>query len=156
MRTSIPTLVVLAAVIAVLVPTPAAAQVQETELLTTLSGIETSLWKGWAEHDVAPFQKSLTDPAVNVGADGISSGKADELEFIADNDCDVGDYFFSDWRVHPVTDDVAVLTYRATQDAICGGETLLPAVNVAAVYVRKDGKWMNALYAEAPAASEGM
>lgn len=154
MRIRIPTLVALAAAVAVLTPVPAAAQAQDQELLTTLSGIEKSLWKGWAEHDTAPFERSLADPAVNVGADGISSGKADVLEFIAGHSCEVGDYSFSDWSVHRVTEDVAVLTYRATQDGVCGGEMLAPVVNVATVYVRKGGSWMNAVYAEAPAASE--
>lgn len=97
------------------------AQGQETDLVTTLSGIERSLWKGWAEHDTAPFGEHLTDPAVNVGPSGTSSGKDGVLAFIAAHDCEVAGYSSSDWSVHRVTDDVVLLTYRATQDAACGG-----------------------------------
>lgn len=63
---------------------------------------------------------------------------------------------FSDWAAHRLTDDVALLTYRATQDGSCGGQALPGALVVSSVYVRRGGSWMNAAYHETPARPSGM
>lgn len=142
--------IVLVCTLVVAVRAPAAAQ---QDLTTSLSTIEKALWQAWKDHDAAPFEKYLTDDAVNVSADGVTTGKATFLEMLRSQPCDVNGFTFSDWAVHRVTDDVAILTYSATQDGSCGGETLASSLNVSSVYVRKDGMWMSAAYHETPTGS---
>ena len=53
-------------------------------------------------------------------------------------------------NVRQLADDVAVLSYVATQDASCGGEKLPPKVYATSVYVRHEGKWLSTNYQETP------
>jgi hypothetical protein len=46
---------------------------------------------------------------------------------------------------------VAILSYTATQDAICDGTKMPAKIYSSSVYVRKDGKWLSAAYQETPA-----
>ncbi len=134
---------------------PAAVSAQQ-DLVTALSTIEQSLWEGWKNHDSTPFEANLAEPALNLSATGMDVGRDAEIKSIAGSDCDVKGYSFSDWAVHPVTPDVAILTYRAKQDGVCGGKALAPEVLVSAVYVKKGGKWMSASYHETPVATRTM
>lgn len=154
-RVAVPALFSLVCSLLLVLPTPAAAQ-DNADLLATLSQIEQSLWQGWKDHDLAPFRTHMADEALNIGSGGISAGKQETLDFMEHNPCDVSGFTFSDWAVHPLTDDVAILTYHATQDAVCDGETLPSPVNVSSVYVRREGQWMAASYQETPATEPGM
>ncbi len=156
MRIRVPTLLALCLACAVVTLRPAPAAAQEKDLVTTLSTVEQSLWEGWKTHDMAPFKAHLTDGAINVDAGGVEAGKEDMIEYLSKNPCDVKGYSFSDWAAHPVTDDVAILTYKATQDGTCGERRLDPEVVVSAVYVRQGGQWMAASYHETPARMSGM
>ncbi|HKK07728.1 MAG TPA: nuclear transport factor 2 family protein [Gemmatimonadota bacterium] len=153
MRVRILALAALGCAAALRAPAPVAAQ---QDLTATLSGIEKTLWQAWKDHDPAPFQKYLADDALNVSQTGIEVGKAGYVASLADNGCDVKGFSFSDWAAHPVTDDVAILTYRATQDASCGGQAMPAAVIVSSVYVRKAGTWMSAAYHETPTRPSGL
>jgi uncharacterized protein (TIGR02246 family) len=138
-------------VIAVFLLIPAAASTQD-ELTTTLSDIEESLWQGWADHDGAAFREHIVDNHLQINAEGVLwSGKQEVIQGIEENDCDVKGFSLSDWVVHRVSDDTAILTYRGTQDAVCNGEKIPEHVVASAVYVRQDGRWMSASYHETPA-----
>jgi hypothetical protein len=43
-----------------------------------------------------------------------------------------------------------VLAYTATQDAVCGGKKAPDTLRVAANYVRRGGRWLEALYMQEP------
>ena len=98
-----------------------------------------------------PFRKYLAENSVTVNQDGVDAGKQAVIAGIEDHPCQVEGYSFSDWAVHQVSDDAAILTYRATQNAVCGGEKIPENVVVSATYVRRDGNWLSASYHETPA-----
>ncbi len=120
-------------------------------LQETLMSVEKTLWKAWAGKDVGPFEEYLTEDSVNVSGGSMTAGKARVIETATAHDCNVVDYSFSDVAVHPLGADAAILTYRAAQDATCGGEKIPPAINVTSVYVKEGGKWKAACYHESPA-----
>jgi hypothetical protein len=140
--------VVLLAVASVLAPKSLVAQ---DDLVQTLSTIEKTLWEAWKSHDAGPFHLYLADNSVTISAGGIEAGKQTVIESIENSTCDVKGFSFSDWAVHQVSKNVAILTYRATQDAVCDGEKIAEKVVVGAVYVRQDGKWLSTSYQETPA-----
>jgi len=46
--------------------------------------------------------------------------------------------------------NAVLLTYTATQDAVCGGKKAPTTLRVAVNYVKRDGKWLEAMYMQAP------
>ena len=123
----------------------------QEDLVATLSAIEETLWEGWKNHDAAPFRQHLVDNCVGISEQGVVAGKQETIEPIEQGTCDVNSYSFSDWAVHRVSEDTAILTFRATQDAICDGRKIPENVIVSTVYVRQNGTWMSAAYHETPA-----
>jgi hypothetical protein len=123
----------------------------QEDLVATLSAIEESLWEGWKNEDAAPFRQHLVDNFVSIGRNGWVPGKQELIGFVEQGGCDVKGASFSDWAVHRVSEDTAIITYRAVQDAICEGVKIPENVIASAVYVRQNGTWMCAAYHETPA-----
>ena len=46
--------------------------------------------------------------------------------------------------------NAVLLTYTATQDAVCGGKKAPTNLQVAVNYVNRGGKWLEAMYMQAP------
>lgn len=134
--------------------TPVNGFAQQEELTETLAEIEQSLWEGWASHDAEPFRTHVAENFVNVNPGGIWAGKNAAIQSVENHGCDVASLSFSDWTVHRVSDGVAILTYRATQDVTCNGEKLPSKMVAAATYVRKGGQWLNVSLSETPSTSE--
>jgi hypothetical protein len=42
--------------------------------------------------------------------------------------------------------DTALMTYKATQDAVCNGKKSPPVQWASSLYVKRGGKWVNAFY----------
>ena len=134
------------------VPRGLAAQemAKDSDLTMKLASIEQSLWEGWKNADAAPFQVNLVDDAISVGPWGIDAGKAAIADGVADGSCDVKSYAFADWKVHKVGEGTAILTYSATQDAMCDGEAVPTDIVVSSTYVMSGGTWKSASYQETP------
>jgi len=117
----------------------------------TITAIERSLWEGWKNHDGQAFHEHIVDNHVQLTFQGtIWSGKQAVIQSIEGEGCEVKGYSLSDWVVHQVGENTVLLTYRATQDGVCDGETLPEKVMASAVYVRQNGKWMSGSYHETP------
>ncbi|MBV9243074.1 MAG: nuclear transport factor 2 family protein [Acidobacteria bacterium] len=114
-----------------------------------LIALEKSGWDAWKNKDTKVFEDLLSDKAVGFGKDG-REDKAAIIKDLADSKCDVKSYSFSDEQMTPLGNDVAVLTFKGTQDATCNVKKNPPAVWSASVYVREGDKWKNYLYIENP------
>lgn len=136
-------------VLVVLAALSATGMAQE-DAKTQVISIEKSLWEAWKARDAQPFNMHLTDDSMNIGANGITVGKAKVVELITGGDCDIKSSSLSDWTLHQVSADTAILTYRASQEGTCGGEKIPAAVLASSVYVKQNGKWMAASYHETP------
>lgn len=121
------------------------------DLQGELTAIEKSLWEAWKNHDAKPFEKYLAEGRINVSSAGISSDKAAQIKEIAGSDCQVRSYSFSDWAVRRLGRDAALLVYKASVDAICGGEKIPAQAYVSSIYVKDGGQWRNACYHETAA-----
>jgi len=128
-------------------PKPAMSKAQ---IQSNLIATEKKLWEAWKNKDVKPFKVALATDAINVNDTGVD-GKDATLKSIASSDCKVNSYSLSDFKLTMLSADVAMLTYKGTQDATCGGTTVPAAVWASSVFVRRGGKWYAATHQETPA-----
>ncbi len=126
---------------------PAAADELQNDLLI----IDKSLWKAWGEGRGDVFRKHLTEDHVQVVASsGITVGREAIASDVDKGACTLDSFEFSDDKLRRLTEDVVVLSFKATQVAACGDNKLPPKVYGTSIYVRRNGKWMSASYQETP------
>lgn len=126
-----------------IVSKPVAAAPSKDDLIAN----EKKAWTSWKAKDVKYFEDYLTDNAIGMGSKG-RSNKAAIVTRISDPTCVVNDFSFSEEQMTPLGTDAALLTYKATQDAKCGGKPLPAAVWAATVLVRSGDKWKAAYHNE--------
>ena len=128
-------------------PKPAMSKAQSQKIIIST---EKKLWEGWKNKNYKPFRPYLTADSVNVGEQGVAS-KNDIRKAFESMNCDVRSYELSDIKVVFLDSDAALITYKATQDATCGGETVPAAIWATSTYVRRGGKWLAASHQETTA-----
>jgi hypothetical protein len=128
-------------------PKPAMTKAQ---MLKKLSAMETKLWEAWKNKDTKPFQATLASDSIMVGDSG-TSGKTNAIKELESMACDVKSYSLSDWKLTMINSSAALLTYKGTQDATCGGTTSPPAVWASSIWVNRGGKWLAFSHQETPA-----
>jgi hypothetical protein len=128
-------------------PKPAMSRAQSQRIMIST---EKKLWEAWKSKDYKPFRTYLTSDSVNIGDQGVA-GKNDLLKAFESMSCEVKSYELSDIKVIFLDSDAALITYKATQDGTCGGQTLPTAVWASSTYVRRGGKWLAASHQETPA-----
>lgn len=120
------------------------------DVKSQLSSIEKDLWTAWKNADPGPFEQYCSDDMVGVGVEGIHAGKQQAIEAITNQPCQVRSFSLSDFQVHEVSDDTVLLTYKANQDATCGGMKVPADVAASSLYVKKGGKWLAFFHQESP------
>jgi hypothetical protein len=115
----------------------------------TLMALETKAWEAWKAKDGKYFEEYLADNAFSVSDKGRIS-KAEIVQRISDPSCEVKGFSMSDDRMTALSPDAALITYKATQDAKCSGQTLPADLRAATVLVRKDEKWLAVYHGEVP------
>ena len=109
--------------------------------------LENRAWNSWKSKNGQYFEEYLAENAVGMGSSG-RSNKTAIIKQISDPTCEVNDFSFTDEQMTPIGSDVALLTYKATQDAKCGGKALPATVRAATVLVRSGEKWKAAYHNE--------
>jgi hypothetical protein len=117
-----------------------------------LVDMEKSLWEAWKNHDSAPFQKLLSSDSVNVNPMGVT-GTEQAVKDIGGSDCKVNSYSVDDPKATWVDKDAVLLTYKANQDAVCGGQKVPETVWASSLWVKKGNEWKAAFHQETPAQS---
>ena len=69
---------------------------------------------------------------------------------LAATDCEVKSYSLDNFKFVMLDKNAALITYTGMQDAVCSGKTIPAIVRGSSVYVKRGGKWLNALYMETP------
>jgi hypothetical protein len=128
-------------------PKPAMSRAQSQRIIIST---EKKLWEAWKTKNFTPFKTYLTSDSVNIGDQGVA-GKNDVIKTLEGMSCDVKSYELSDIKVVFLDSDAALVTYKATQDGTCGGETIPAAVWASSTYVRRGGKWLAASHQETTA-----
>jgi hypothetical protein len=127
-------------------PKPRAAM-GKADMQKNLIATEKKLWDAWKNKDVKPFKSMLSADVVSVSEMGVQ-GKEATINSIASSDCEVRSYELADFKVTKFDSNAAMLTYKASQDATCGGKTVPPTVWASSLYVRRGGKWYAASHQE--------
>jgi hypothetical protein len=122
-------------------PPPAVRDSLESELST----LERASWVAWQAHDGKFFQNFLSDDHVEVGTTGIAT-KAQVVAYVSGGACTVAHYTVDHFHATRFDANTALLTYRAEQDTKCGAAAVPSPTWVSSLFVRRNGKWVNALY----------
>jgi len=125
----------------------AAKPVAAAPLKEDLVATEKKAWESWKAKDRKLFEEYLTNNVIGMGSKG-RSDKAAIIKRISDPACEVKDFSLTEEQMTRLGDDVALLTYKATQDAKCGGKALPSPVRAATVLVRGGEKWKAAYHNE--------
>ena len=123
---------------------------KESKVEAQLIALEKQSWEEWKNKNGGFFQTLLTDEAVNIGIGGLSNKS--QIVKSTSSDCEVKSFSVDNFKVVMLDKNVALLTYAATQDGVCGGRTIPAKVIASSVYVKRGGKWLNAFYQETPPA----
>jgi hypothetical protein len=110
--------------------------------------LDKSGWEAWKNNDPSWFKQNTTDNFKSISSGGISS-KADVVRAVP-TDCNVADYLLFDFSFTVLDENAVLLTYKVTQDAVCGGEQAPATLMVAVNYVKRGGRWLEAMYMQAP------
>jgi hypothetical protein len=117
--------------------------------MDAIAALEKSGWEAWKNKDEKVFQDLLSDRFVGFSKDS-RMDKAATIKGLFANKCEVKGYSWSDQKLTNVSADVAILTFKAEQDATCDGKKNPSPVYSATVYVREGDKWKNLMYVEQP------
>jgi len=98
--------------------------------------------------DVDSLKQLMTeDHMTTVTYAGFSSA-ADQLKVLSD--WKFSEYKIDELKVKTLAKDVALVSYQATIKGTYQGKAVSSPVQVAQVWVRRDGKWLQAAYQETP------
>ena len=122
----------------------------DAKVQTQILALEKASWEAWKNKNGGWFQTNLTDDYLLVNSEGVEN-KSQIVKSTA-SDCDVKSYALDNFKFVMLNKEAALLTYTGMQDAVCSGKALPANVNSSAVYVKRGGKWLAALYMETPKA----
>ena len=118
---------------------------QSRDLKSTLVELEKKSWEAWKNHDGKFFQQFLSDDHVEVGFGGVTN-KATVVNGVASPVCVVKSYAVDKFELVRFDANTALLTYHAAQDTTCRGQAVPSPVWVSSLYLKRHGRWLNALY----------
>ncbi len=124
--------------------------VRADSLEQLLTAAERESWVAWQHRDGKFFQNFLSDDHVEVGTTGLAT-KPQVVAFVGSPACVVKSYSVGQFHFTRFDDNTALLTYRAEQDTMCGKTAAPSPAWVSSLFVRRNGKWVNALYQQTKA-----
>ena len=128
-------------------PKPAMSRAQSQRMIIAT---ERKLWEAWKNKDMKPFKANLAADAIMIGDTGVADKKT-SLSALEGMACEVKSYELSDIKVTFLSSSTAIMTYKSTEDATCGGQAVPPIVWSSSVYVMRGGRWLAASHQETPA-----
>ena len=127
-------------------PKPAMSRAQSQKVIIAP---EKKLWEAWKNKNIKLFKATLSADSVMIGDTGVAN-KTEALKAL-EAPCEVKSYELSDLKVTFLNSSAALLTYKSTQDASCGGTQVPATVWSSSAYVLRGGKWLAASHQETPA-----
>ncbi len=121
---------------------------KDSKVEAQVVALEKQSWQEWKNKNGSWFQTNLTEDALNVSGGGVSN-KAQIVKFTA-TDCEIKSYSVDNFKFVMLDKNAALITYTGMQDGVCSGKTIPANVRASSVYVKRGGKWLNALYMETP------
>lgn len=123
----------------------------EADLKEDLVAKAKRMWVAWGKADGKVFEEQLTEDAVQIVAGtGMVSGRDAIVKEVSAGGCELRGFEFERTKLRKLSKDIAVLSYTATQDAVCGENKLPPKVQSTSIYVKKKKEWKLIRYQETP------
>ena len=119
-------------------------------LKDSLVKLEKQSWQAWQHRDGGFFQTFLSDDHVEVGFGGITR-KAAVVAGVASPACVVHSFAIDSFELTQLNPTTALLTYHAAQQTVCNGRAVPSPVWASSLYVRRGGRWLNAMYQQSQA-----
>ena len=128
-------------------PKPAMSRAQSQRAIIAT---EKKFWEAWKNKDMKFFKANLAADAIMIGDSGVADKKT-AVSAMEGTPCEVTTYELSDIKVTFLNSSTAIMTYKSTQDATCGGEKVPPTVWSSSTYVMRGGRWYAASHQETTA-----
>lgn len=116
-----------------------------------LVAIEKKAWQDWAARKGEELEGYMASKFLNVGSNG-ATVRDDAMKSWTTHKCEMKDLAFSNEKVTPFGEGVAMLTFQAKWDMKCDGKAGPDTLNVSVLYANEGGKWKAMYYQETPAA----
>ncbi len=122
---------------------------KDSKVEAQLIALEKAGWESWKNKDAAWVKKNTTDEILIIS----SAGVADKAQYIKDlPSCDIKSVALDNFKSEMPSKDTFILTYTAMQDGVCNGQKIPQQVRAMSYYVKRGGKWLEAMYMETPMA----
>jgi hypothetical protein len=112
---------------------------------TTITDLEGSAWYAYKNKQTRSLKQLLSKSYYGIYADGI---KTLDMEVADMEKIDLHDYSFANIKVELPNANVAIITYKATQQATSNGKDLSGTYYNESVWVKKGDKWLNTFHTE--------
>jgi 2-iminobutanoate/2-iminopropanoate deaminase len=109
--------------------------------------LEKAGWEAWKNKSPVWFQANTTDEVMSINSAGVSN-KAQMIKDLTS--CQVKSFGLDNFNFVMTGSESIVMTYTAKQDGMCGGEKLSSQVRSTVNYVKRGGRWLEAMYMETP------
>ena len=110
-----------------------------------ITDLEKAAWEAFKSKQADAFKKLLSKRYCGVYAEGIKTADAEAADMAK---FDLRDYSLGDMKVTFPSIGVAVVTYKATQQATFAGQDISGAYNCASVLIVRRGKWLVVFHTE--------
>ncbi|MBY0526017.1 MAG: nuclear transport factor 2 family protein [Gemmataceae bacterium] len=107
-----------------------------------------TLNEAFVKQDADTIKRMITDDHTTILGNGVRLTRAEQLKSLAD--LKLATYTMEEAKVTQPLKDVAVLTYKGMQKGSYKGKDFSRTIAVTSVWVRQDGKWLEAAYQETP------
>jgi uncharacterized protein (TIGR02246 family) len=112
--------------------------------------LEKQYWQAMKEKNVEAAMRMTDDPCIVTGAQGVASIGRDAFKgMMTDASWSLHDYDVSDVQVRMLSDDVAIVAYKVTEDLTVEGKPVKLEAADSSTWVRRNGRWVCALHTEA-------
>ena len=123
---------------------------KDSKVEAQIIALEKAGWEAWKNKNAAWFQNNVAKEFLGINSEGINN--KEQIVKSTPTDCDVKSYSLDNFKFVMLSEDVALLIYTAMQDGVCGGKKIAPQIRATVNYVRRGGRWLEAMYMETPVA----
>lgn len=109
---------------------------------------EKQKWESWSKNDTDFFKSSLAEDFIAIDSSGLVIKKPEMVEYVVEQE--VKDYSINDIQVVTLSEDTALVTYRATQHYTYKGQEVENNVVASSIWVNRGSEWVNILHQETP------
>lgn len=115
-------------------------------ILDVVTTKEKQKWESWLKNNTDFFESSLAEDHITIDSSGLIIKKPELVAYVLDQE--VKDYSINDIQVVTLSEDIALLTYKATQRYTYQGQEVENEVVVSSIWVYRSGEWLNILHQE--------